>query len=163
MLSDDDGSSNLFMRPESNANDGQPLPERTITPITDRENEQGPADIMDNTLDQYIEDLREANKQADIRKQEMASGNHTSQVYHAEPVPQMPQPEQTETPKSAPRQQKMQSRRSSQGTLAASKRDFNLGSGRGLKIPSPVRKTRKNSNGRPLKTEESQKVSSTSA
>ena len=54
--------------------------ERSITPITDRREHyidgqdagvQCSHQEMDKTLDQYIEDLREANKQADIRKMQM--------------------------------------------------------------------------------------------
>ena len=54
--------------------------ERSITPITDRREHlmdgldagvQCNNQEMDKTLDQYIEDLREANKQADIRTMQM--------------------------------------------------------------------------------------------
>ena len=54
--------------------------DRSITPITDRREHlmdgqdagiQCNNQEMDKTLDQYIEDLREANKQADIRKMQM--------------------------------------------------------------------------------------------
>ena len=58
-------------------------PERAITPISNREvfaDAQGvlcttPLDDenLDNTLDQYIEDLREASKKADICKMQMES------------------------------------------------------------------------------------------
>ena len=62
VLTDEEGS-NLFMRPEIKNDGSQQLPERAITPITYRELETGRLEnVMDNTLDQYIEDLREANK-----------------------------------------------------------------------------------------------------
>ena len=43
--------------------------EHFITPISD--NDMPCANEMDNTLDQYIEDLREANKLADFQKQQL--------------------------------------------------------------------------------------------
>ena len=97
VLTDEEGSSNLFMRPESKNEGGQQLPERAITPITYRELETGRLEnVMDNTLDQYIEDLREANKQADIKKLQLdqeepaKAQNVPAQTTIAKAEPEMP-------------------------------------------------------------------------
>lgn len=160
VLTDEEGS-NLFMRPETKNDGGQQLPERAITPITYRELETGRLEnVMDNTLDQYIEDLREANKQADIKKLQLDQEEPSKEinlpaetiVAKAEPEMHM-QPQQTDSPKNITKnhQQKLQPQRVSyQGN-----KNRDSISSKGLKITSPVRKTRKNSNGRPIKTEES--------
>ena len=129
VLSDDDGSSNLFMRPESRNEGGQPLPERAITPITDREMEHCPIEnVMDNTLDQYIEDLREANKQADIRKMQMEQETSQAHVERltkpvAEPVTnELQAPEKTETPKCLPKPQQQNAMQHSKLQSAAAMR-----------------------------------------
>ena len=65
---------------DDDGNNNENQVERSITPITDRREHfmdgqdagvQCNNQEMDKTLDQYIEDLREANKQADIRKMQM--------------------------------------------------------------------------------------------
>ena len=58
----------LFKRPDFKHMGGKDGSGRAITPISDGEHSPGPVpEGMDNTLDQYIEDLRLANKQADLR------------------------------------------------------------------------------------------------
>ena len=61
LSSDDDeaSNSNLFMRETCCKDENEQNLERAITPISNRDPETG---LMDKTLDQYIEDLREANK-----------------------------------------------------------------------------------------------------
>ena len=65
---------NLFMRPTSRNECGEVRHQRAITPISMRELDPcAPENLMDKTLDQYIEDLREANKQVDQQKAELTA------------------------------------------------------------------------------------------